>query len=168
MYALTEANREYLKEWLPWLNHSKSEDDTKSFIKSTMQQFSDDLGFQVAILFNNKIVGITGFHPINKVNHYGSLGYWLSKDHQGCGLMTKANAKIIELGFKDLGLNKIIIPCAFDNKKSRAVAVRLGLKQDGVLRQHEWLYDRYVDIVIYSILKSEFNMWVGLNAVKDY
>jgi ribosomal-protein-serine acetyltransferase len=155
--ALTEKNRNHLREWLPWLDNSKTENDTKSFIKSTMKQYSDDLGFQVALVYRQNIIGITGFHPLNTSSHFGALGYWLSKDHEGHGLMTKANIKIIELGFNKLNLNKVIIQCATENKKSRLVAERMGFKQDGILRQHEWLYDHYVDNVIYSLLKSEFN-----------
>jgi ribosomal-protein-serine acetyltransferase len=44
--------------------------------------------------------------------------------------------------------------CAVGNTKSRAVPERLGFVQEGILHDAEWLYDHYVDLVIYSILKA--------------
>jgi len=36
LYDLTEANREYLRERLPWLDQIKSSSDTRKFIESTI------------------------------------------------------------------------------------------------------------------------------------
>ena len=156
LFAVVEKNRDHLREWLPWLDHSKEENDTREFIKTTMKQHADDMGFQAAMVFESKIVGVVGYHPLDRMNRSGGIGYWLAKEHEGNGLMTKASLKIIELGFGMLELEKVTITCAPENRKSRAIAERLGFKLDGVLRQNEWLYDHFVDSAVYSLLKSEF------------
>ncbi|MCH2192501.1 MAG: GNAT family N-acetyltransferase, partial [Gammaproteobacteria bacterium] len=79
----------------------------------------------------------------------GYIGYWLSKDKQGHGLLTSACNELEEIGFNLLCLNKIEIHVAKENHKSRAVAERLGYSEKGVILDAEWLYDRYVDHVIY-------------------
>ena len=155
LYEVVNANREHLKEWMWWVNATNKEEDIKNFIKSTMRQYSDDLGFQVAIFHMGNLVGVSGYLPINKKDHIGELGYWLSADSEGLEIMTKANMKIIGMGFELLNLNKVVIRCAVENRKSRAVAERLGFSQEGILRQNEWLNDHYVDNVLYSKLKSE-------------
>ncbi len=158
LFALVDANREYLRKWLPWLDDSKSVDDSKSFISRTMQQFADDLGFQIGIFSQDELIGVSGYLPLNKRDRSGELGYWLSENFEGRGFMTKTCTKLIELGFESLDLNKITIRCAAENLKSRGVIERLGLKKEGVLRQNEWLYDRFVDHEVYSLLKSEYTI----------
>ncbi len=157
LFALVDRNREHLRQWLQWVDDTKSMKEIDDFIQRTMKQYADDLGFQVGIFCNNQIAGISGFLPVNKINRIGELGYWLSRDVEGHGIMTRVNEKIIQIGFDSLGLNKIIIHCATENKKSRSVAERLGFKSDGILRQNQWLYDHFVDHVEYSLLKSEYH-----------
>ena len=72
--------------------------------------------------------------------------------------MTRVNAKIIGIGFRILGLNKIVIQYAEGNSKSRSIAERLGFKTDGVLRNNEQLYDHFVDHVVYSLLTTEHDV----------
>ncbi|WP_309545195.1 hypothetical protein [Halobacillus trueperi] len=42
LFQLTEGSREYLREWLPWLDFTKTVEDTKSFIESGRRGFSEN------------------------------------------------------------------------------------------------------------------------------
>jgi ribosomal-protein-serine acetyltransferase len=63
-------------------------EDTQGFIRSTVQQYLDNQGFQAGIWANHELVGVAGFHPIDWQNKVASLGYWLREDDQGRGIMT--------------------------------------------------------------------------------
>jgi ribosomal-protein-serine acetyltransferase len=157
LLALVDENRQYLRQWLVWVDDTREVVVIERFIESTLRQFADQLGFQAGIFFKHKLVGITGYQPIDPVNGIGEIGYWLSQSHQGQGIMTKCNQAVVRAGFEELGLNKIEIRCATGNLRSRAMAERLGFVEEGVLRQRQWLYDHHVDHVVYSMLKWEFN-----------
>ncbi len=157
LYDLTALNREYLKEWLPWLDQIKSSDDTQAFIESTIKESSSGGAPNFAILYQGVICGVVGFHEINKQHRIGSIGYWLAEDHTGKGIITDAVRGLLKIGFDEFGLNKIEIRCAVDNSKSRAVPERLGFTYEATLRQCEWLYLKYVDHAIYSMLAAEYN-----------
>lgn len=54
-------------------------------------------------------------------------------------------------------LQKVVISCAIDKLRSRAVAERLGFVQEGVLRQVVRLHGRSVDGVFYGLLAKEWH-----------
>lgn len=157
-YNLTMSSKEYLKEWLGWLDDIESVEDTAQNIRKRLKEFVENKGYpkSFAIIYRGQIAGSIGFNDINKTSKIGEVGYWLGEQFQGKGLMTKALKTLINYGFEELGLNRIQIKAAVDNDKSRALPERLGFIQEGIIRQAEWLYDHYVDHVIYGLLAEEW------------
>ena len=152
LFTLTDNNREYLKEWLPWLDHTTKREDTVQFIRGTLH----NPGVNYHILYESRVVGMVGQNTYSQANKFASLGYWLSKDHMGKGIMTKAVKALIQFSFDEMGVETVEIQAAVENKASRAIPERLGFTNEGILRQREWLYDHFVDHVCYSLLKSEW------------
>ncbi|WP_455203465.1 GNAT family N-acetyltransferase [Kaarinaea lacus] len=156
LFSRIDSNRNYLREWLPWVDLTKDVTVVTKFIASTLEQFSDGFGFQAGIFLAEQLIGVTGYKPIDATNCVGEIGYWLAQDHQGRGIMTKCVSKVIAGGFKEYGLNKIVISSAMENHRSRAVAQRLGFSEEGIQRQREWLNGRFVDHMVYTLLKDEY------------
>ncbi len=156
LFALTDQNRAYLREWLPWVDGVQSAEHTKQFIKSALEQFAQNQSFHAGIWHKNKLAGVIGFHKIDWADQKTSIGYWLAAAYQGKGLVTKACRALIEYAFRELKLNRIEIRCAVENKKSRTIPERLGFVQEGVVRQAAWLYDHFVDLVVYGMLASDW------------
>jgi ribosomal-protein-serine acetyltransferase len=150
---LIDRNRSYLREWLPWLDNSTSVMDSARFIGRSIEQAKDDNGLTLGILFNGKLVGVIGQHYVDSLNRRTEIGYWLDATHQGRGIVTRAVARLTDYAFRAQDCKRVILQCASENTKSRAVAERLGFVKEGTLREAEWLYDHYVDLVVYSMLK---------------
>lgn len=165
LFHLTIESKDYLKEWLGWLNYTNEVKDTREFIQATLKGFIETGGYpkSAAILYKGKIAGTIGFNEINKLHKIGVMGYWLGKDFQGHGIMTKACKAFIEYGFNELNLNRIEIRVAEGNRKSRAIPERLGFTEEGKIRQAEWLYDHYVDHIIYGLLAEEWSKNIQVN-----
>ncbi len=72
--------------------------------------------------------------------------------------MTNCCRAMVSLGFREFELNRMEIRCATENKRSCAIPERLGFTREGVLRDAEWVYDRFVDLAIYGMLERE---WKG-------
>jgi ribosomal-protein-serine acetyltransferase len=158
LFQLTMNSRIYLKEWLGWLDYARNVEDTAGFIQSTLQAMIETGGYPrtVAIMYRGQIAGVIGFNEINKSSGFGIVGYWLGKDYQGKGIMSKSLEAFLSYGFKVLELNRIEIRAAPGNLKSRALPERLGFTEEGRIRQAEWLYDHYVDHIIYGLLRAEW------------
>ena len=164
LFALTDANREDLRRWLSWLDSIAQVEDTRKFIAATQQQCVHEEGFVAAICYGSKsiseqrkIVGTIGLNWIDRANRIGYIGYWLAPSHRGCGIMTASCRGLIDYAFSTLDLNRIVIACARANHRSRSIPLRLGFIHEGVARDAEWLYDRFVDHDIYSLLNREWN-----------
>lgn len=166
LFSLVEENREYLREWLPWLDSTQTIDDINRFIKTVIEQREKGLGQQFVICLNpstqinvsdkSVVCGVVGLDRIDKAHRSGAMGYWLAEAYSGHGIMTAAVSCVLALGFRDYQLNKIDIRCATENTRSRAIPERLGFTCEATLRQCEWLYDHYVDHAVYSLLAKEY------------
>ncbi|MBM7578153.1 GNAT family N-acetyltransferase [Jeotgalibacillus terrae] len=157
VYSLVESNREHLKEWLGWVNHIKSKDDySETIIPLWLKQFADHNGFNSGIFYEGKLVGMVSLHFINWKTKHTSVGYYLSKQYEGKGIISLCIKSICEHAFCDLGLNKVEVQCAEANSRSRNVPERLGFKQEGINRDAEFINGHYNNIVTYSMLRKEW------------
>ena len=169
LFKLTDRNRDFLKQWLPWLDTIKEPSDTKQFLEHQLLRFgrfpigkaSLTQALHVTIFYRNQIAGVVGFNLIDKDNNIGHLGYWLGEEYNGKGIMTKSVREVIKVGFDYYSLQRIDVRCAVGNSRSRAIPQRLNFQQEGIIRRAEKLCVpqesaayRYVDHVIYGLLKS--------------
>lgn len=161
LFELVNQNRLYLRQWLPWLDKETSREDSLYFIRSTLDQFANNAGLSAAILLQDRIVGVISYNSIDWNNRIAYIGYWLSAGYQGRGIITRACRRLIGHAFEEFEMHRVEIRCATGNRRSCAIPQRLGFTQEGVVRQVEWLYDHYVDHVIYGLLANE---WRALNA----
>ena len=155
LFQLTDQSRESLREWLPWIDFTRTVADSKNFIGSILLQFSRNDGFQAGIWYRGELAGVIGLHGINWSNKSTSIGYWLGTEFEGKGLMTKACQAVVDYCFTELGLNRIEIRVATENIKSAAIPQRLGFQQEGRLQQAEWLYDKFVDHFVFGLIKEQ-------------
>lgn len=156
LFSLVNENRSFLRQWLPWLDHNTSMDDSLKFINTSIDQQAKGMGTQYGIFYNEILVGMCGYQPINSLNHSVCLGYWVAEKMTGQGIVSRCSQCLIDYAFEKLKLNKVCILVAENNLKSRAIPERLGLVNEGIEREAECLYGEYVDHVRYSILKSDW------------
>ncbi len=155
LYRLTDANRAHLRQWLPWVDDTRSVEDTRCFVRVATQQFASNQGYECGIWWRGQLVGTIGNHRIDWRNGSTSIGYWLGEAYQGRGLMTRACRALVDHAFRTLRLHRVEIRAATGNLRSRAIPQRLGFREEGILRDGEWLYDHYVDLVVYGRLSSD-------------
>lgn len=154
LFNLIDTSRDYLREWLPWIDFTKEVRDSREFIEASLQQYHSRNGFQAGIWYKGELAGVIGLHDIDWTNKSTSIGYWLGETFQGKGLMTKACEVIIDHCFKELKLKRIEIRVATENYKSQAIPERLGFKKEGCQRSAQWLNDRFVDLYIYGLVNE--------------
>jgi ribosomal-protein-serine acetyltransferase len=70
--------------------------------------------------------------------------------------MTAAVRTLVDHALSTWRLNRVEIRAAVENRRSRAIPVRLGFRQEGTLREVEKVGDRYLDCVLYSMLAADW------------
>jgi ribosomal-protein-serine acetyltransferase len=158
MYQVSIANRDHLRPFMPWVEKVKSVEDTRKFIRDSLEGFANRTCFNVGIWEHGKYIGGAGFHHIDWIRQCGEIGYWLAADAQGRGIMTKVCRALINHGFDAMKFHRIEIRCDPDNARSRAIPQRLGFQQEGVLRESLERYDGVMrDAVVYGLLTHEWS-----------
>jgi ribosomal-protein-serine acetyltransferase len=156
LFALIDGSRDHLRRWLPWVDGNRSVAQARAFIQATLRQYAANDGYHAGIWTGGELAGVVGHHRIDWDSRATSLGYWLGTGFQGRGLMTGAVRAVVDRAFDELRLNRIEIHCAVENRRSRAIPERLGFREEGRLRQAEWLNDHFVDHVLYAVLAAEW------------
>ena len=154
---LVNANRQYLRVWLPWVDHMQTAANFTWYISDAKKRAAAKTDFGYAIIIDKNIVGRIGLHRIDHQNRIGEIGYWLADGLQGRGIVIRCCKALISHAFKELGLNRIEIKCGLGNEKSRAIAEKLQFNQEGILQKAELLNGKFIDLYLYAMLKEKWN-----------
>lgn len=154
IFMLIDHNRNHLRKWLLWVDKRKSAEDMVPVIKYWLENLANNQGFDVAIRNNGHLVGMIGVQ-FDWGNRAASIGYFISKDSEGKGIITISLKSLINELFGRYSINRIEIQCAANNLKSQGIPERLGFKKEGIKRAGQYLYDHYEDLIVYSLLRSE-------------
>ena len=132
--------------------------DSISFINWTLGRYDCDEAGEWGIEYKEtgRIIGALGFVQVETVNSCASIGYVLSRDFWGMGIMTEAVGRLIRFGFEEMGLNRIEAVHVPENEGSGRVMQKAGMNFEGLLKQKLFAKGRYWDVKQYAILKDEW------------
>ncbi len=155
IFLTIQQDREYLSNWLPFVQSTQKLADTEAFIHSVTRQKDEKKDEIFSIWFRNNFAGLIGFKETDWINQKTELGYWLAEKMQGKGIATKCVEKLIRYAFQKLRINRVQIKTAVGNTKSSAIPKRLGFTFEGIERAGEKHEKKFLDLEIYSLLKSD-------------
>jgi ribosomal-protein-alanine N-acetyltransferase len=84
------------------------------------------------------------------------IGYELDPGYWGQGYASEAARAIVQFGFSELHLHRVWSWCVADNVGSARVLEKLGMRQEGRLRENEYYKGRWWDTLLYAILEDEW------------
>ena len=108
-FALINANRQHLRTWLPWVDNMRTIEIFETYIRKTKAETIAGTDFGFVIFEDGRIAGRIGLHYIDHQTKSGAIGYWLGKEFENRGIITKACNTIIDFGFTQLALERIEI-----------------------------------------------------------
>lgn len=142
-----------------WKPH-ESVSESKARIKKL---FIPNRTWKITMKGEDKAIGSIGFEadPHRPEIRAKQLGYSLSEDYWGLGIMTEAARAVVRYAFEEEELYVLSIETAPDNKRSQRVIEKLGFKFEGRLRDAYRTFDGEIrDTLVFSITKED---WKGLS-----
>jgi ribosomal-protein-serine acetyltransferase len=158
IFQAINSDREHLRRWLPFIDHTRKKEDTEIFIKSILHTTCPKRDLIYEIWMSDNFIGLVALKEIDKWNGKTEIGYWIHSDFEGKGFMTRSCRALIDLSFSSLGLNRVELKVATGNARSGLVAERLNFKMEGIEREGEQHNKSHLDLIVYSILKKEWKI----------
>src|SRR5688500_5119119 len=141
---------------------SRTAEEVRDFIQMFLDQQRQypRIKFQFAITLksNGQLIGNCGIRRESPETHEADIGYELDPKYWGKGYATEAARAVLQFGFTQLSLHRISAWCVADNIGSAHVLEKLGMRQEGRLREHQYFKDRWWDTLLYAILYEEWSM----------
>ncbi|OLB66895.1 MAG: GNAT family N-acetyltransferase [Actinobacteria bacterium 13_2_20CM_2_72_6] len=86
----------------------------------------------------------------------GEIGYVVNPEFSGHGYATEAAHALLRLGFDELGLHRIVARIDERNESSAKLARRLGMRQEALLVENEFLKGEWTNEVDFAMLAAEW------------
>ncbi len=139
-------------------SHHVSVSDSRAYIRYMLRRYrqGEPSSWGIALRESDKIVGTIGFMWIQPENASAEIGYSLSRAQWNRGLMTEALDLVLNFGFRELRLNRIEAQHELTNPASGAVMRKVGMVQEGTLRQRLYNKGKFVDVALYARIRSDF------------
>jgi len=153
-----DRNRKFLSPWLPFVVQTRSQEDTEVFIRSVLSEPAEQGDHVFVIWYNQYFAGLVSLKDTDQFNLKTEIGYWLTENMTGKGIMTKTVKMLTGFIFMNMKLNRVQIKCGVGNEKSAAIPKRLGFHFEGVERAGEKHEHRFIDLEVYSLLRNEWMM----------
>lgn len=129
----------------------------ETWITSHKERYETGQGLTLAVTEREggALVGAMGL-AVDAENQTGELGYWIGVPYWGRGYATEAARALVDHGFAALGLHRIHASYLAPNIASGRVMQKLGMVREGVLREHVVKWGVRHDLVLYGLLRSEY------------
>ena len=158
-FEIVIRNREHLQTYMQWMTPDYSIESAKKFITEGITSMRERKSAGWAIFEGENLIGSIGFAALSWPAKSCEIGYWIDKDHEGKGIVTRACRALIDYVFNELKFNRVEIRCSTENKRSSSVPERLGFTLEGVLRQAELLNGRAHDFCVFGLLANDPRLW---------
>lgn len=156
LYA--EASDPDVTRWFSWGPYS-SEAEARSYLARlpAQREHGEQLDLVIEHLAAGPI-GISGLSELARRDRRATIGSWLGRAWWGTGANQEAKALMCHLAFALLGLDRVGAYSNVEHVRSQRALERIGFRREGVLRGYHRHDGRALDVVVFSLLRGE---WEG-------
>lgn len=154
-YKVITRNFEDFIPYFHWANERYSLETEVNLAKRSLDGYAKGNRLCVSVWQDGALVGSAAINP-DEHSRDAQVGYWLDRDARGKGIMSRSVKALMHYAFVIRGMERFYLRAAVENQPSRALAERLGMTQEAIMREENLVNGRYVNHVLYSLLAHEF------------
>ncbi|WP_030824442.1 GNAT family N-acetyltransferase [Streptomyces hygroscopicus] len=154
--AHMDRGREFIGRYIALADAVTDLESARAYLQGYADKTAADTGRIHGIWTDGKLVGGVLFRTMDIAQGTAEAGCWLEPSAVGKGLVTRAARLIIDWAVEERGVHRVEWRAAAANEASLAVARRLGMTRDGVLREGSCHRGTRYDVEIWSVLAPEW------------
>ncbi|GIG88732.1 GNAT family N-acetyltransferase [Plantactinospora endophytica] len=151
-----ERGREFVGQHIALPDVVTDLESTRAFLQRYAERAAADTGRIYGIWADGVLVGGVLFRTMDVTHGLAEAGCWLEPSAVGRGLVTRAARVIIDWAIEERGIHRVEWVVSSANEPSIAVARRLGMTRDGVLRESYPYRGKRHDMEVWSVLAPEW------------
>jgi len=155
--------------WIYFTNDLSDKSVLLNWINTALSDMKDKtrLAFAIIEKLKGNIIGSTSFGNISLIDSRVEIGWtWITLAFQGKGINDQIKYLMLKYLFEKLDFERVEFKTDILNLPARKALLRIGAKEEGVLRSHTLMTNgRRRDTIYYSVLRSEWeelkrkNLW---------
>ncbi len=151
------SSDEEVTRFLRWGPHRALE-ETERYIREVLRKYEEgkDGPWGIEYRETGRLVGSIHLMKVSVQHNKAEIGFVLSRPYWNKGLMSEALKRVLEYSFEGIGFNRIEGLCLVDNQAGKGVMEKVGMQQEGVLREHLFQKGEFRDFIVYSMLKRDY------------
>lgn len=138
--------------------HPYPPDGATTWIARHQPAFDEGRGLELAVTLRETgaLVGAVGIVSISRENCHAEIGYWVGLPYWRRGYCTEAARAVVQYAFDVMGLHRVTGHHLSRNPASGRVMEKIGMKHEGHLRQHVRKWEKFEDVEVWAVLRSEW------------
>ncbi len=173
MITLRKLSDSDVKPFYSWINDSEviryslslfETIETKAEINNWFRSLfqSEDINLGIVLKSTNQLIGYAGLCKISQINKSAEYFIFIGeKSLWGKGIGKIVTKKILQIGFVNYGLHRIMLTVSEHNTGGQKAYKSAGFVEEGRLREATYKGSRYSDKIIMSVLKPD---WIKNNS----
>ena len=148
-----------VSRYVLWEPHRRLS-DTRSYIRYVRRLYRRGLpsAWAVVLKKDRSVIGSIGFVGYSTAHGSAEVGYSFARRHWNQGYATQALRAVIQSAFSRIGaLYRLEAQHDVRNPASGKVMEKSGMTREGVLRGRIYNKGEHVDVVVYSVLRSDLS-----------
>ncbi|GAA2140790.1 GNAT family protein [Kitasatospora kazusensis] len=151
-----ERARPNVDPWIPWATRSSDLASARATLQGYADRQATDTGRIFGIWDAGTLVGGVMFVRFDAAGGNCEIGVWAEAAGEGRGLISAAVRHLIDYALVERGMHRVEWYSSSRNARSRAVAQRMGMHLDGVLREYSLYNGVRHDYEVWSLLAHEW------------